>query len=58
MQLIDAILNRGAGEHESVAAAEAFDGLGGLRVPVLDALGFVEHDHLGTEVGVDVQGIG
>ena len=44
MQFVDAVLDGRAGEDEGVAAAQALDGLGGLGAPVLDALGFVEHD--------------
>ena len=44
VEFVDAVFERGAGEHEGVAAAQAFDHLGGLGAPVLDALGFVE-DH-------------
>ena len=55
MQLVDAIFDGGAGEDKGVAAAEAFDGLGGLGAPVLDALGFVEHDNVWTEAGVHVE---
>ena|SRR5437660_5160520 len=55
MQLVDAILDGRAGEDKGVAAAEAFNGLGGLGAPVLDALGFVEHDNVWTEAGVHVE---
>ena len=57
MQLVDAIFDGGAGEDKGVAAAEAFDGLGGLGAPVLDALGFVEHDDVWTKADVHVERI-
>ena len=37
---------------------QALDGLGGLGGPVFDALGLVEHDDVGAEVLVDVEGVG
>src|SRR5258707_15103421 len=55
MELVDAVLDGCASEDEGVSAAQAFDGLGGFGVPVLDALGFVEHDDVRAETGVDVK---
>ena len=58
VEFVDAVFEGSAGENEGVAAAQAFDGLGGLGGPVLDALGLVEHDDVGPEAGVDLQGVG
>ena len=49
VDLVDAVLDRRAREHEGVAAAQAFDGLRGLGAPVLDALGLIEHDDVGLQ---------
>ncbi len=49
VDLVDAVLERRAGEDERVGAAQPFDGLGGAALPVLDALGLVEHDHVRGE---------
>ena len=58
MQLVNPVLNRRAGENEGVTAAETFDGLRGLRAPVLDALGFVEHHDLWVEPRIDFERVG
>jgi len=58
MEFVDPIFNRGAREHEGVAAFEAFDGLGCLGVPILDALGFVEDHDVGLEACVYVERVG
>ena len=58
IQFVDAVFQRRAGEHPGVAAAQAFDGEGGLRVPVLDALRLVEDDDLGLQPFVDLQRVG
>ena len=58
VEFVNAVLDGCAGKHESVTAAQAFDGLGGLGAPVLDALGFIQHDDVGLEPRVDLQRIG
>ena len=58
IKLVDAVLDGRAGEDEGVAAAKAFDGLGGFGAPVFDALGFVEHDDVGLEALVHFERIG
>ncbi len=55
MKLVNPVLDGRAGEHEGVTAAETFDGLGRLRAPVLDPLGFIQHHDVGPEAGVDFQ---
>ena len=57
VELVNAVLDGRAGEHEGVAALEALDRLGGFCGPVLDALGFVEDDDVGLEALVDVEAI-
>lgn len=57
MQLVDAVLDGRAGQHEGVAALEALDGLARLGVPILDALRLVEHHHVGPQARVDIQGV-
>ena len=54
VDLVDAVLDRRAGEHEGVAASQALDGHGGLGLPVLDALGLVENDHIRCQGGIDL----
>ena len=56
-EFVDAVFDGGAGEHESIAAAQSFDGLSGLGVPVLDALGFVEHHNIRPQMLIDIQGV-
>jgi hypothetical protein len=46
-QLLETILQRGAGQHKRIGAVDALERARSYRVPVLDALSFV-HDH---EVG-------
>ena len=58
IQFVDAVLDGRAGEDEGVAAAQAFDGLGGFGAPVLDALGFVQHHDVRPQPRVDVQRVG
>ncbi len=55
IQLIDAVLDGRAGQHERVAAAQALDGLRGFGVPILDALGFVQHNHVGAQPLIHVE---
>ena len=57
-KLIEAVLDGRAGEHKCVTGAEAFDREGGLCSPILDTLGLVEHDDIGTEVLVDLVEVG
>ena len=58
IQLVNAVLDGRAGEDESVTAAQALDGLGGLGAPVLDPLRFVQHDDVGPQPVVDLQRVG
>ena len=58
IQFVDAVLDGRAGEDESIAAAQALDGLGGLGAPVLDALRFVQHHDVRPQPVVDVQRVG
>ncbi len=58
IQFVEAVFDGCAGEDEGVAAAEAFDGLGGFGAPIFYALGFVKHNDVGPQAGVDVQGVG
>ena len=55
MQFVNAVLDGRAGQHEGITAAEAFDGLCSLRAPVLDTLGFVEHDNVRTQSSIHVE---
>ena len=53
IHLVDAVLERRAGQHECVRAPQHLDRARGLGVPVLDALRLVEHDDVGTELLFD-----
>ena len=46
VQLFELVLQRRAGQHDGIAAAQPLDGPRRLRLPVLDALGLVEHDQV------------
>ena len=54
IELVDAVLDRRAGQHEGIGRAQRFDPPRGLDLPVLDALRLVEHDHVGMQYLVDV----
>ncbi len=58
VELVDAVLDGRAGEHERVATLQALDGTRGFGGPVLDALGLVEHDHVGSQPRVEVERVG
>ena len=58
VEFINAVLDGCAGEDEGVTAAQALHGLGSLSAPVLDALGFVEHNDVRREAGVHVERVG
>ncbi len=47
VQFLQLVLQRRAGQHDGVTAAQLLDGPRRLRFPVLDALGLVEHDQVG-----------
>ena len=49
VDLVDAVLERRAGEHEGVPALELLHRIRGLGLPVLDALGLVEDHDVGPE---------
>ena len=55
--LVDPVLERRAGEDEGVGRDERLHLPRGLGLPVLDALGLVENDHVGLEKAVDVVGV-
>ena len=57
-EFVDAVFDGCSSEDESVAALEAFYGLGGLGGPVFDALGFVENDDIRPQVGIDLERVG
>ena len=46
VQLLELVLQRRAGQHDGVAAAQLLDGPRRLRLPVLDALGLVQDDQV------------
>ena len=50
IELVDAVLDRRAGQHEGVGRAQRLDPPRGLGLPVLDALRLVEHDDVGHAV--------
>ena len=58
IQLVNAVLDGRPGEDEGVTTPQPFNGLSGLGAPVLDALSFVQHDNVGLEALVDLQGVG
>ena len=49
VDLVDSVLERGAGEDEGVSAVEFLHRVRGLGLPVLDALGFVEDHEVGPQ---------
>ena len=51
IDLVDPVFERRPGQDERVPAAELLDRVRGLGLPVLDALGFVENDHVGLQRG-------
>jgi hypothetical protein len=53
VDLVDAVFYGGAGEDKGVGTPQALDGDGRLGLPVLDALGLVQNDHIGRQDGVD-----
>ena len=57
VELVDAVLDRRAGQHEGVRRAQRLDPARRLCLPVLDALRLVEHDDVGREEAVDVVGV-
>ena len=57
IELVDAVLDRRAGQHEGIGRAQRFHPPRGLDLPVLDALRLVEHDHVGMQYLVDVRGV-
>src|SRR6185369_235836 len=58
VDLVDAVLDRRAGQDEGVGAREALDGLGGLALPVLDPLCLVEDDDVRSETPHDLLAVG
>jgi hypothetical protein len=58
VQLIEAVLDGRARENEGKPAAQALDGLGGLAGPVFDPLGLIQHDDVGPEACVHIEGVG
>ena len=58
IELVDAVLDRRAGQYEGVGRAQRLDPSRRLGLPVLDALRLVEHDDVRRENGVDVVGVG
>ena len=57
IELIDAVFERRTRQDESVGGSQGLDPARRLGLPVLDALRFIEHDHVGLEDVVDVFGI-
>ena len=57
IELVDAVLDRRAGQHEGVGRAQRLDPPRRLGLPVLDALRLVEHDDVGLQYRVDVRGV-
>ena len=54
-QLLDPVFHRRAGEHQAVWRIEPLDRERRLGGPVLDPLGFVEHDQVGIPAADDLQ---
>ena len=58
VDLVDAVLEGRAGQHEGVGASESLDRSRGLGLPVLDTLRLVQNHDVGLEQAVDVGGVG
>ena len=56
IELVDAVLERRAGQHEGMRSAQLLDAPRRLGLPVLDALRLVEDDDVGRQHRVDVLG--
>ena len=57
IELVDAVLDWRAGQHEGIGRAQRLHLPRRLDLPVLDALRLVEHDHVGMQDLVDVRRI-
>ncbi len=57
IELVDAVLERRAGQHEGVGRAQLLDPPRGLGLPVLDPLRLVENDDVRRQDRVDVIGV-
>ena len=57
IELIDAVFHWRTAQHEGVRRAQRLHLAGCLDLPVLDALGFVENDHVGTQDLVNIRRI-
>ena len=58
VDLVDAILQRGAGEDECIATAQPLDRVRGLGLPVLDALRLVQDDDVRLQEIEDLVAVG